>query len=49
LTRYVAGYASTATASLVLIVQQLQSGQAHGAISQIIKNLPALIPPLKGG
>jgi hypothetical protein len=47
--RYVAGYASTATASLVVIVQQLQSGQAHGAISQVIKSLPALIPPLQGG
>jgi hypothetical protein len=45
--RYVAGYASTATASVVLIVQQLQSGQAHGAISQVIKSLPALIPPLQ--
>jgi hypothetical protein len=43
--KFFVGYASTAIGALVLIGQQLQSGHAQSAITQIIKNIPALLPP----
>ncbi len=44
--RFSAAYVSAAIATLAAIVQQLNSGHAQNAIVQIIKSLPALIPPI---
>jgi hypothetical protein len=43
--RYVGSYTSAALGSVVLIAQQLESGQGQAAITQIIKSIPVLIPP----
>ena len=46
--RFSSVYASSAVGALAVIVQQLHSGDAQGAITQIIRSLPALIPPIPG-
>lgn len=43
--RFGATYVSSLAGVLIVIVQQLQSGQASQAVTQIIKSAPALIPP----
>jgi hypothetical protein len=45
--RFSLAYASAALGALLAIVQQLHSGDAQGAITQIIKSLPAFVPPVQ--
>jgi hypothetical protein len=43
--RYAGGYISGAIGALFVIGQQLQSGNAQNAITQIVKSIPILLPP----
>jgi hypothetical protein len=46
--RVVAGYLAPAIGALIVIVDQLHSGQASEAISQLIKSIPGFVPPQGG-